>query len=946
MMWSISDRHAGNRIPLEIMDDLKSRAARFAESWAGRGDEKSDTQQYWRDLLDKVLLIPNTSDRQTLWFERRTALDGFIDALMIQARVLVEQKSLDVDLDRPEPRQGTMVTPVEQAKRYSDSLPPSERPSVLITCNFGLFRLYDLEADPLARTPQSEFTLADLPNHINEISRLFAHENSRVVQQEKLSVKAGQRVAKLHDSLAKCFKNLDDPAEHDALAMLTVRLVFCLYAEDANLFKPDALRDYVAASTPERLGEDLYDLFEVLDTPIEKRRRYLPESLKVFPYVDGGLFAEQIDVPPLTEELRDALLEISEGFDWSGISPVIFGSLMEETLSHDERRRGGMHYTTVKNIHRLIDPLFLDDLKAELEEAETKPVAGGARTNALNKLHDRIAGLRFLDPACGSGNFLTETYLELRRLENRILADLDKDGQLALDLGDDINPIRVSIGHFHGIEINGFACAVARTALWIAEQQSISDTASIIQGTEANRLPFKDAAHIIEGNALRLDWNQLLSGTECDYVMGNPPFIGQYLMNAGQKEDMKLVWGKDYDGYLDYATGWHRKAGEYLTKPDAAFAFVSTNSISQGQPVPSLFRPLFQEGWRIRFAHRTFAWDAQSTDNAHVHVVIIGMDKAPRPAPVLFEYKDIDGDPDTRTVSNINGYLLDAPNVFVEKRMKVLSPELSAAGRGSQPTDGGNLILDDQETYEEAMSDPIAAKYVRPFRGSRELINGIDRWCLWMHGIEPSEIRKSAFLRRRVDAVKDMRLASKKAPTREKAVTPWLFDEDHQPASRFLCLPKVFSGRRMYATCMSLDPDVIVSDLCYTSPDPTGLAFAIIESRMFIVWQAAVGGRLKSDYRFSNTVVWNNLPLPALDEDTRAALIAAGEGVLAARENHPGQSLADLYDPDYMPADLRAAHRELDKIADVAFGADRRLGDDDDARLKILFDAYARMTGE
>lgn len=349
------------------MDDLKSRAARFAESWAGRGDEKSDTQQYWRDLLDKVLLIPDTSDRQVLWFERRTALDGFIDALMIQARVLVEQKSLGVDLDRPEPRQGTMVTPVEQAKRYSDSLPPSERPSVLITCNFGTFRLYDLEADPLARTPQSEFTLADLPEHINEIGRLFAHEHSRVVQQEKLSVKAGRRVARLHDSLAECFKNPDDPAEHDALAMLTVRLVFCLYAEDANLFRPDALRDYVAASTPERLGEDLFDLFEVLDTPIEKRRRYLPESLKAFPYVDGGLFADRIDVPPLTGELRDALLEISEGFDWSGISPVIFGSLMEETLSHDEQRKGGMHYTSVKNIHRLIDPLFLDGLKAELE---------------------------------------------------------------------------------------------------------------------------------------------------------------------------------------------------------------------------------------------------------------------------------------------------------------------------------------------------------------------------------------------------------------------------------------------------------------------------------------------------------------------------------------------------------------------------------------------------
>lgn len=943
MMWPISDRHAGNRIPLGIMDDLKSRAARFAESWAGRGDEKSDTQQYWRDLLDKVLLIPNTSDRQTLWFERRTALDGFIDALMIQARVLVEQKSLGVDLDKPEPRQGTMVTPVEQAKRYSDSLPPSERPSVLITCNFGLFRLYDLEADPLARTPQSEFTLAELPNHINEIGRLFAHENSRVVQQEKLSVKAGQRVARLHDSLAKCFEHPDDPSEHDALAMLTVRLVFCLYAEDANLFKPDALRDYVAASSAERLGEDLYDLFEVLDTPIEKRRRYLPEPLKAFPYVDGGLFADQIDVPPLTEELRDALLEISEGFDWSGVSPVIFGSLMEETLSHDERRKGGMHYTSVKNIHRLIDPLFLDGLKAELEGAEARPVAGGSRTNALNKLHDKIADLRFLDPACGSGNFLTETYLELRRIENRILADLDKDGQLALDLGDDINPVKVSISHFHGIEINGFACAVARTALWIAEQQALDDTESTISGLP--RLPFTDTAHIRQGNALRLDWNELLPGDHCDYVMGNPPFIGQYLMSDSQKEDMRLIWDKGYDGYLDYATGWHRKASEYLAKPGAAFAFVSTNSISQGQPVPSLFRPLFDEGWRIRFAHRTFAWDAQSTDNAHVHVVIVGMDKTSEPAPILFEYTDIDGEPAARTVDNINGYLLDGPNVFVEKRMKPLSSELSPAGRGSQPTDGGNLILDGRKEYDRAMSDPIAAKYVRPFRMGRELINGTNRWCLWMPGVEPSEIKSSSFLRDRVDAVKETRLASRKAVTRGKAMTAWLFDENHQPSTRYLAIPAVFSGRREYATCDWYTSDIIAGNKIYTCADPDGLAFAVIESCMFMTWQKAIGGRLKSDPNFSNTVVWNNLPLPALDDETRTALIEAGRNVLVARANHPGQSLADLYDPDYMPTDLRAAHRELDKVADVAFGARKWLKDDDDARLQVLFKSYTHMTG-
>lgn len=558
-------------------------------------------------------------------------------------------------------------------------------------------------------------------------------------------------------------------------------------------------------------------------------------------------------------------------------------------------------------------------------------------------MHDKIADLRFLDPACGSGNFLTETYLELRRIENRILADLDKDGQLALDLGDDINPVKVSISHFHGIEINGFACAVARTALWIAEQQALDDTESTISGLP--RLPFTDTAHIRQGNALRLDWNELLPGDHCDYVMGNPPFIGQYLMSDSQKEDMRLIWDKGYDGYLDYATGWHRKASEYLAKPGAAFAFVSTNSISQGQPVPSLFRPLFDEGWRIRFAHRTFAWDAQSTDNAHVHVVIVGMDKTSEPAPILFEYTDIDGEPAARTVDNINGYLLDGPNVFVEKRMKPLSSELSPAGRGSQPTDGGNLILDGRKEYDRAMSDPIAAKYVRPFRMGRELINGTNRWCLWMPGVEPSEIKSSSFLRDRVDAVKETRFASRKAVTRGKAMTAWLFDENHQPSTRYLAIPAVFSGRREYATCDWYTSDIIAGNKIYTCADPDGLAFAVIESCMFMTWQKAIGGRLKSDPNFSNTVVWNNLPLPALDDETRTALIEAGRNVLVARANHPGQSLADLYDPDYMPTDLRAAHRELDKVADVAFGARKWLKDDDDARLQVLFKSYTHMTG-
>ena len=928
------------------MDDLKSRAARFAESWAGRGDEKSDTQQYWRDLLDKVLLIPDTSDRQVLWFERRTALDGFIDALMIQARVLVEQKSLGVDLDRPEPRQGTMVTPVQQAKRYSDSLPPSERPTVLITCDFGTFRLYDLEADPLARTPQSEFTLADLPEHINEIGRLFAHEHSRVVQQERLSVKAGRRVARLHDSLAKCFENPDDPAEHDALAMLTVRLVFCLYAEDANLFRPDALRDYVAASTPERLGEDLYDLFEVLDTPIEKRRRYLPESLKAFPYVDGGLFADRIDVPPLTGELRDALLDISEGFDWSGISPVIFGSLMEETLSHDERRKGGMHYTSVRNIHRLIDPLFLDGLKTELEEAEAKPVAGGSRTNALNKLHDRIAGLRFLDPACGSGNFLTETYLELRRIENRILADLDKDGQLALDLGDDLNPVRVSISHFHGIEINGFACAVARTALWIAEQQALDDTESTISGLP--RLPFTDTAHIQQGNALRLDWNELLPGDHCDYVMGKPPFIGHQQRTQQIKQDMELVCGKA-GGSLDYVAGWYYRAIDYLKDNQSAeFAFVSTNSITQGQQVAPLFGHVRERGWHIRFAHRTFMWDAQTTDNANVHVVIIGFSRN-KEKPALYSYADIKAEPVESRPEHVNGYLLAAPDVFVTARSQKkgpLSPMLNLANFGSMPLDNGNLLIETPEGHAEAMADPIAAKYVHPFRMGKELINNKERWCLWLADAEPGDMRKSKFISRRVAACREYREnATKTGDAYKNRSTPWLFRDNHQPAHNYLAIPAFFSGRREYATCDWYGPEIIAGNKIYTCDDPDGFNFAVMESAMFMTWQKAIGGRLKSDPGFSNTVVWNNLPLPQLSDELRQEIIEAGRGIIDVRTGHEGQSLADLYDPDYMPTDLRAAHRELDKIADVAFGARKWLKDDDDARLQVLFKSYTHMTG-
>ncbi len=926
---------------------LRNRATVFAQNWQNRGNEKSEARSYWMELLQDVLQLSDTNNPKTVCFERKTGLNGYIDVLMIKARVLVEQKSLGVDLDKPEKRQGLMLTPIQQAKRYADNLPPSEKPTVLITCNFGLFRIYDLEQDWIASKPQSEFTLADLPNHINELARLFRRESTqetiRVVQQEELSVKAGIYVAQLHDALAKCFPNPDDPAEHMALAMITVRIVFCLYAEAAGLFMANAFHDYVEHSSPDRLHTDLYDLFLYLDTAPENRPKYPDPRLKSFPYVDGGLFNELIDVPPLTGELRDTLLLISEKFDWRDISPVIFGSLMEETLSRDERRKGGMHYTSVRNIHRVIDPLFLNDLKAELEHAENSPIAGGARTKALTALQTHIGSLRFLDPACGSGNFLTETFLELRRMENRIIKDLVDmrntlpAGQLQLDMGDTVNNIQVSIDHFYGIEINGFACAVARTALWIAEQQMLDDTSSIISGVP--RLPFKDTAHILETNALRLDWNTLLPGMECDYVMGNPPFIGQSQKTDEQREDMRLVWADQYDGYLDYVTGWFRKASRYCMKSGAEFAFVSTNSICQGQPVAALFKPLIDDGWHIKFARTSFKWDAQSRIVAGVSVIVIGFTRMAHGNATLYKLDQVE------TVPHINPYLIPGPDIFISKRMKPLGSQSSAVS-GLKPADGGGLMLKTQAEYEQAMNDPIAAKYVRKCVGADELIKGKNRWCLWLVDAEPDEIQQSTFLKNRVEQVRDFRQKSRKRATRENAKTPWLFQDwnkaEYPTDSNLLVIPRHFLDRE-YMTVDWMN-NVIVTDACFVMPDSDGLNFAIIESSMFTVWQETMGGRLLEGCRFSSTVVWNNLPVPVLDKKTRQQLIEAGQLVLAARVAHPNSSLKTLYDPKYMPLDLRQAHEELDKIVDVAFGADKWLKDDDDARLRILFDSYRRMS--
>lgn len=931
--------------------DIRGQKARdFVVRWQGHGDEKQETQRFWMDLLQNVLDRPHALEETE--FEHPTALGGYIDVLSPDARFLVEQKSAGISLDKPEPRQGTLVTPVEQALRYANYLPADEKPTTICTCNFQRFRFYDLNNDPAAKSPVEEFTLDQLPEHLSIFEQIFAPEHSRIIIQQKLSEKAGELVANLHNALAEEYRDPDAPGSHHALATLTVRIVFCLYAEDSGLFRPaGAFDSYVRGFEARHLRGGMLDLFKVLDTPYADRGPYLDEDLKRFPYVNGGLFAEEIEIPQFTDAIRDAILYASESFDWKDISPVIFGSLMEETLSHDQRRAGGMHYTTVENIHRVIDPLFLDDLKDRLNAIETAPMGEKARENRLREFQTMIASLQFLDPACGSGNFLTETFLELRRLENRVLEHL-LHNQGVMEFGADTDAgslVKVSIGQMHGIEINDFAVSVAKTALWIAQQQALDATESIA-GQALEHLPLHDSGNIVQANALRYDWNQLLPGSRCNYVMGNPPFIGHVSRTDAVAKDMRDVWGKDYDGYLDYATGWHRTASRYLKgNHGASFGFVSTNSVVQGQPVASLFKPLYADGWRIRFAHQTFAWNAQSTDMAHVHVVIIGMDQSSDiiRKPALYTYETINSQPQKQVAKHINPYLIKGPDLFIGKRSQrkgPLSLDLPLIDSGSMPADGGNLLIDSYDEYRKAMSDPLAAQYVRPFRMGKELINGKERWCLWLINAPMDDIQQSPFLNNRVKACREYRNhAPKKGDAFKLRFTPQLFRDNHQPDVSYVGIPSVFSSNRRWATCARLQPDIIAGNKIYTCIDPDGFMFAIFESGMFIAWQKAIGGRLKSDCNFSNTIVWNNLPLPEVSPELRERIIEAGKNIEQVRARYPDESLASLYNALGMHPDLIKVHEQLDRLVDKAFGAEKPC-QTDEARLTILFARYQELT--
>ena len=889
--------------------ERRSAAARFAADWKGRGDEKQETSLFWIALLQKVYGIEEPD--KYISFEVPVKLDhtSFIDGYIESTRVLIEQKGRDIDLRKGyKQSDGSMLTPYQQARRYAGYLPHDQNPRWIIVCNFQEFQIHDMNR------PNDEpevLKLADLEKEFHRLQFLVDTGSEHIKKEMEISLQAGELVGVLYDALLKQYKDPSDPETLKSLNKLCVRLVFCLYAEDAGIFGNRSMfHDYLQAHEREA-RRALIDLFKVLDTRPEGRDPYMDEDLAAFPYVNGGLFAdENIVIPRLDETIVDLILrKASEDFDWSAISPTIFGAVFESTLNPETRRSGGMHYTSIENIHKLIDPLFLDGLKAEFAEIEAVTVER-TRKAKLEAFQRKLAGLKFLDPACGSGNFLTETYISLRRLENETLSLLHK-GQIMLDIG---NPIQVSISQFYGIEINDFAVTVAKTALWIAESQMMKETEDVVHMT-LDFLPLKSYANIVEGNALRTEWTDVIPKYELDYIMGNPPFVGARMMGAEQKDDVNAIFpGWKNAGNLDYVSCWYKKAADLMVGTSIRAALVSTNSVTQGEAVANLWKPLFESGVHIDFAHRTFRWDSEAKIKAHVHCVIVGFSTAPSTTPkTLFTSER------AQVVQNINGYLLDADNVFVESRSKPLC-DVPEIGIGNKPIDGGNYLFTKEEMDEFLKIEPAAAKWFKPWYGSQEFINRCPRYCLWLGDCPPNELRKMPECMKRVEAVRQLRLASKSAGTVKLADTPTRFHVENMPEGHFIVVPEVSSERRRYVPMGFMDDSVLCSNKVRLMPNATLYHLGILTSNVHMAWMRAVCGRLKSDYDYSIKIVYNNFPWPAPTDQQRAKIEQTAQAILDARALYPDSSLADLYDETTMPPELRRAHQMNDKAVMLAYG--------------------------
>lgn len=894
--------------------EQSQKAKSFAEYWKNKGYEKGQSQQFWIQLLTDVYGVQNPSE--FIEFEDQVHIDkntGFIDGYIPSTKVLIEQKSIDKDL-RKGIRQsdGSLLNPFQQAKKYIAELPLSRHPKYVITCNFKSFLIYDME-NPNGEP--EEILLENLEREYYRLEFLVEAGNEHLKREMEISIQAGELVGKLYDEILKLYINPENEESLKSLNMLCVRLVFCLYAEDSGIFgKRLMFHDYLSRFETRDLRRALIELFRVLDTKVENRDPYMAEELAQFPYVNGGLFAnEDIEIPNLNDIVKELLLsKASEDFDWSEISPTIFGAVFESTLNPETRRSGGMHYTSIENIHKVIDPLFLDSLTEELQEIKQISVVK-TKKKRLEEFQNKLASLKFLDPACGSGNFLTETYLSLRKLENEVIFELT-GGQIGF--GDEnFSPIKVSIGQFYGIEINDFAVTVAKTALWIAESQMMKETENILHIT-LDFLPLKSYTNITEGNALRNDWNDVIPKEKLNYIMGNPPFVGKKEQTKEQKNELLELFDRNIKGIgnIDYVAGWYIKAIHYIKNTKIACAFVSTNSITQGEQVTPLWKELLKDDANINFAYKTFRWDSEASLKAHVHCVIIG-----------FSYNATDkyiysGVQKTKA-ENINPYLIDAPTIFIESRSKPLC-NVPIMNYGSMPIDNGHLILSKEEKDILLKENPNNEKFIRSYIGGEEIINNKVRYCIWINHINPLEIRQSNFIMERIRLTKEFRESSNRPQTLKAAQTPYLFGEIRQPDTNMLVIPKVSSETRKYIPIDFKTPDIIVNGSALIVPNANLYSFGILTSNVHNAWMRTVAGRMKSDYQYSASVVYNTFAWPEPTQQQKLKIEITAQAILDARKMYSESSLADLYNELTMPKELRKAHQENDKAVMEAYGFD------------------------
>lgn len=898
---------------LEMTDkEQKTAAKKFAEYWKNKGDEKSDTQSFWFMLLREIFGIQEPE--KMLEFEKRVKDEttNFIDCYIDSTKVMIEQKTLGKDL-RKGIRQsdGSLLSPFQQAKRYIINLPVSKHPRWLITCNFSEFLIYDMEKPN--GEPEQIF-LKDLPKEYYRLNFLIDTGDDSLKKEMELSLKAGEIVGVLYDELLKEYKNPESAETLKSLNMLCVRLVFCLYAEDAGIFgSHEMFGKYLRQFQVKDVRRALIDLFSVLNTKIEDRDEYMDDDLAAFPYVNGGLFAdEDIEIPRFNDKIVSLLLEnASAGFDWSDISPTIFGAVFESTLNPETRRSGGMHYTSIENIHKVIDPLFLDDLKAEFADIMEIKV-NKTRFARLEDFRNKLASLTFLDPACGSGNFLTETYISLRRLENEALRAIH-GGQMLFNM-DDL--IKVGIHQFYGIEINDFAVTVAKTALWIAESQMMKETEEIMD-TNLDFLPLKSYANITEANALRIDWESVVPKDKLSYIMGNPPFVGKKEQNKEQKQDVIDIFGKKLKGVgnLDYVSCWYKKAFDLMNGTIIRTALVSTNSITQGEQVPILWKELISLGIYIDFAYQTFKWNSEATLKANVHCVIIGFSTVK-----TAEKKKLFSIDKFQLVDNINPYLINAPTVIIENRSKSISENAPQIYYGSMPIDDGHLILNEDDVKNLLKENKDNSKYIRKYVGGAELIKNKERWCLWLVDASPKDLQKSSIIKERIRQTADFRKSSNRPQTLALAETPALFGEIRQPETDMIAIPKVSSESRRYIPISYVSPDIIVNGSALIVPNANLFHFGVLISNVHMAFMRTVAGRMKSDYQYSGNVVYNNFPWCNPTEEQKKKIEHTAQAILDARAKYPDCSLADFYDELTMPPELRKAHQDNDWAVMEAYG--------------------------